>query len=323
MTCFIVSTESVDTSANLLAEALDAQFTKDPTQKFPSGAQLIFYGVVKTPEGFKFDTNRMFHTPTGTAKLLKRQDVLNTLKLNKFDVMGYARIKKDTTYTQLRNVLGSKFDVVIKTGLQVVDTVSNASEFDKIKNQVQYACRHLSGKTKRYRLFLGVPDVNAVIGASYSEYKNLSFKEALKFGGDESTSDYIDNLFLKGLLAEQMSPQAFRGWTEEKTVGTMDLVTDKYYSQFEKLAEVIQKNYKTDFCAVDVVMHGDKMVITNITGSPSLQSDKVLELTSEYFKRLMEEGRQFTAADLVKIAESLSPTEINNLGKLLKRAISK
>jgi len=326
------STESVDTSANLLSEGIDASFTKAAHgNKKAQGdvaallrdaeTQLIFYGAVKMPAWLKFDENRMYNNPEASRKLISRSKALQALEKKGFNTVKYYKVSGDTGYSRLAERLGKKFDVVTAPSMHVVGTVASNAEFSKIKKQVQFACVHIPKVTKKYRLFLGLPSLCPVLGTTFSEYRTLTFREGLLVGSNEDATAHIENLFEEGLLNEGMG-KGFNAWSEEKHVSVEDMTDDPNMKTFNKLSDTMNSMFGTDFCAVDVVQSGKKLIIKNVTASPSLQSDVVLTFVSKYFKDLVEDGRKFTADSIKKLTENLDEAALQNLGKLLKKALT-
>jgi hypothetical protein len=322
----------MDVSGELLAQAMDGEFTKgahesagarDPITamlKDPESS-IVFYGIVRLPNWFKFDEDRMFCDPANSRKLLKRNDVLTAIGKKGFGVTKYYKVNKDTRYSRLRDSIGAKFDVVAKAGMKVVGTVKNAKEFSTVKGKVQFACKHLPKTTKKYRVYLGHPDVTPVIGATVSEHRTLSFREAVLFDSTEEARAHMESLFEEGILNETMG-KGFKAWTEEQHLSSDSLADDNNLAVFNKLSHTMNELFGVDFCAVDVVVSNGKPVITNMTACPSLQADGVLAFVSEYFKKITEEGRKVTPEHIKKLVEGCAPEQLDVVAKLLKKALA-
>ena len=323
MSITIWGNEATDVSGELLAQALDGNFTK-VAYKTPADVKntsVIFYGAVKVPDGFKFDESYMFCDPTISRALLKRIDVLKVLKDKGLEVAEYIVLKNDYSYSHLREMLGAKFDLIAKAGMRVIATVSNSTEYNKWKGKAQYASKRLANITKKYRVFLGNTAVSSVLGTTSAEYRTLSFREALLFEACEDARTHIGNLFEEGLLTEGMG-DGFQAWTEESHTTAEKFAADTNYPLFEKVAAVLSDTYGTDFCAVDFVVSNGTPIITNITTSPSLQADTVLAFTSQYFKKLLEEGRKITPEHIARLLDGAGQGQLDLVHDLLKKALA-
>lgn len=335
MTTIIWSTESVDTSATFLAQGLDdTLFTKayndDPgvvneiiTELKHIDSRIIFYGAVKLPEWFEdiFDKDRMFNDPRNTRKLLKRDEVMRTLRNRRVTTASYRSVTNESTFTSLCEYFGSrKLDLVVKTGMTVVSTVTTAAEFNAAKANVHYACAH-SDPCARYRVYVGTPDITngGVLGALFSEKRVLTFKETLGYGSGMDVRQHIDKLFAEGTLTEDMGIGQ-KAWTEESFIPVEDWENDNVLAQFRNIADTIVSTYSVDFCSVDgVVLPSGTVMITNVTASPSLQNEDVLHAVCSYFDLLLTTGRKVTKDKLLDMVKALSEKEVEELGKLLMK----
>lgn len=330
MSTVVWGNETMDVSGELLAQALDGDFTKDthesPTKNAMTAlirdpeSSVIFYGIVKVPDWFKFDENRMFCDPAKSRKLLKRGEVLTALSKKGFECVKYHPINKDISYSSLRNKLGAKFDIVSKAGMKVVGTVKNSKDLNNARNKAQFACKHMTKITKKYRVYFGQPNIQAIIGASASEYRTLSFREAVMFESTEEARAHMESLFEEGILNDAMGT-GFKAWTEEAFLTNENFVQDTNTIMFETLSKAINELYDIDLCAVDIVVDDNQPIITNITACPSLQTDSVLGMISNYFNTLLEEGRKITPDHIKKLVEGMSTEQLDVVAKLFKKAL--
>jgi len=329
MNLLIWSTESVDTSAMLLAHAMDASFTKtydDGVAMMLQDAdtKLLCYGAVELPDGIinKYGQDRLFQNPEDARELLKKNAFFKAVRENtSLGALKYYKIGPDTAYTSIRDKLGKKFSLSSKIGGSTVAIVSSAAEFKKYQGVAKWAYAHYN-YCEKYRVLLGVPDVQAVLGASMSKYKTLSFKEAVMFEGNDDAAAHLQNLFDKGILTDDMG-SGFDAWSEEKVYSAEELQdASGHMPVFVSLSEFVHTHYKVDYCAVDVSVNkaDNKPIVTNVTSCPSLQSEAVLSLTSEYFGKLIENGRDLTREQLISMTNDLDSKQLNFLSKLIKAA---
>ena len=335
MTTVIWSTESVDTSATFLSQGLDdTLFTKSDndnpnvvdeviTELKQLDTRVVFYGAVKLPEWFEdiFDKDRMFNDPRNTRKLLKRDEVMRTLRNRGVTTTSYRPVTNESTFTSLcEHFGGRKLDLVVKTGMTVVSTVTTAAEFNAAKANVHYACAH-SDPGARYRAFVGAPEITngGILGALFSENRKLTFKETLGYGSGMDVRQHIDKLFAEGTLTEDMG-DGQKAWTEESYVSVENWGNDNVLAQFRNIADVIIDAYGVDFCSVDgVVLPTGTVMVTNVTASPSLQNEDVLHAVCSYFDLLLTTGRKVTKDKLLDMVKALSEKEVEELGKLLMK----
>jgi len=338
MTTVIWSTESVDTSAMLLAQALDdVVFTKDAELRdeelkvIASDLEnhIIFYGAVNIPEWFIRDGNlnndRVFNSPTVTKKFSNRNTVAETLSLHNINTLIYKKINAETSYNSLKEVLGQKFDLVVKNGMNVIDTVKNREEYLQKRVGAYYACKHLDAVMK-IRLFCGLPDLTdeGLIGILVSEKRMLSFLEMLTYGSSADVKHHIEQMFLDGHLTEAMGEgKTKEAWTEIKFIGSKQ-IEENLKIKLKNIAAVLQTIFgvvgKPDFLAVDIVQTANgELYVTNTTTSPSLTNDNVLQSTASYFDSLIKEGRKMTKERFFKIVQNLTDEQVISAAKLLKQ----
>jgi hypothetical protein len=332
MTTVIWSTESVDTSAMLLAQTLDdvlfAKGVPNDGETFEavkdSENQIIFYGVVKLPDWFVdhyLNEDRMFNNPLKTASLLRRNNVMERLSLNGVQGMPYYKIREDTTFTSLREKLGRRFDLVVRAGMTVTHTVDNSSDFNEVRNNVHFACRHVE-PVKRIRAFMGMPDITdgGLIGITLAEKRKLSFFEQLTFGSSSDARQHIADLFQNGTLDESMGEgNDLVAWTEDMQLPGSK-VEEGLAKQLQNIAQIMHSVYKIDFWSVDVVLEASgNLIVTNMTASPSLQNDTVLDFVSSYYKELLMYGRKMNKDRLLNIIKGMSENQIENAASLLRK----
>lgn len=333
MPTIIWSTESVDTSAVLLAQALDGAMCKGDILETTEIAEdikdndtnIIFYGAVPMPIWLQnyWNENRMFNLPEKAKLVINRSKTMENLSDLGIPALKYIKIKENTTYTKIREILGTpSFDLLAKGTFSVYKTVENANAFNQAKatGNVAYACKHLDRKGN-YRVFVGLDSIvkGGIIGFSFSEKRTLSFRELLLYGRSEEAKSNITDLFEKGLLADEMG-QGKEAWSEEKHMP----VAQSDPALVEKISPFISKlqnYYKFDFCAVDFVKDNtNTFFITNITCSPSLQADTILSLVADYFGNVLLGGREVTADSFIKLASTLTDEEAKKAFSLLREA---
>jgi len=269
-----------------------------------------------------YDADRMFNDPRLARALLRRNDVIATLGNHGVNGRRYYRVNAETNYTRLRERLGRRFDLVMRTGMTVTHTVSNADEFNARREGSHFACRHLD-PVKKIRIFLGLPSIveGGVLGASISEKRQLSFQEQLSYGASVDIRNHIQRQFEEGILSEAMGEGQERqdAWTEQvhQKVGDLD---EGLLVSLRAIGDAMQQSYNLDFCSLDVI--GDNtgaLHVTNCTCSPSLSNDTVLEFVSDYFKELLVNGRVMTRERLIRLIQNLSEDQVANAANLLRR----
>ena len=335
-TTVVVSTESVDVSAMLLAQTFDdVLFTKtlnenaraadeitDALQDLEN--QIVFYGVVNMPDWFinQYDKERMFGDPRQARHLLRRNDVIARLSDHGVNGVRYYGVNDDTNYTRLRERLGRKFDLVVRNGMTITHTVSNAEEFNRHKRGANFACKHID-PIKKIRIFLGLSSIieGDVLGASLTEKRRLSFQEQLSYGASVDVRNHIQHQFDEGILTEAMGSDQERqnAWTEQ-IHQKVDDMEGGLVASLRAIATAMRVSYDLDFCALDVV--GDNtgaLYVTNCTASPSLSNGTVLEFVSDYYKELLTNGRVMTKERLVRLVQGLSEEQVINAATLLRR----
>lgn len=333
MTTIVWSTESVDTSATYLSQALDdTLFTKEAHEDRDAGDDItaalldpenrvVFYGIVRMPEWFEamYDNNRMFNDPRNARALLRRNEVLDMLRGAGHPAARYFRVREDTNYTNIRERVGSRrFDLVVKAGMTVATTVENAGQFNEAKAGIDFACSHIAHSAK-YRVYVGAPGLTngGIIGATFSEKRRLSFQETVAYGSSAEVRQHLEKLFADGTLAENMG-RGQEAWTEQRFLAVEDWQDENTLDQFRTIAQRVIEAYNIDFCSVDgVLMNDGRVCVTNVTASPSLQNEDVLHAVSGYFNELLDTGREITKDNLLDMVREMSDEDAAELGRLL------
>lgn len=335
MGIIVWSTESVDTSAILLAQALDAEFTKatniEPNTALAENIAdkntvIIFYGGVNTPTDLKFNEDRMYNNPLGTKEMAKKIGVLNLLSKSNIPAVKYLAIGEDITFDTLLAKLGNNFNLVTKNGMTIVGTASNRKVYNNTHN-VHYASKFIN-ITKKIRVFFGNDGTNAkILGYTLSEKRELSFQEALVQGACEEARIHVTSLFEKQLLNADMG-KGYVGWTEEASVKSPVIVASgDDVGVYEKLNTVaknagnkIYQSFKVDFFSIDLIadVNGD-VYVSNVTSAPSLQANTVLDFTRDYFANLAKFGRGISREQLIEITKTFTDEQAALVVKLLRK----
>jgi len=336
MTTIVWSTESVDTSAMLLAQTLDdVLFTKSPLDvaaqannqevvdalRDPEN-QVIFYGAVSLPEWFRdhhFDPARMFSDPAVSKLLVSRKAVSDVLAARGVLGIKYVQLG-DKNFTRLREDLGRTFDLVRKPGQTPVATVSSAEEFLAARAGARYACTHIAA-TRRLRVFMGLPNITngGIIGVSSSEKRALSFMETLTYGCSVDVRNHIERQFLDGTLTEEMGRgRETIAWTEE-IHSQANAIEAGLLTSLQTIATAAQASFKLDFAAFDFVGEANgRLHLSNATTSPSLTNDDVLTMVSAYHRTLLTDGRKVSKDTLLRLIQNLTDDQVDMAARLLR-----
>lgn len=349
MTTIVWSTESVDTSAMLLAHALeDAIFTKTYSEEVAEAlvdagddATIILYGLVNLPwEDIVDDVGqeaadkiRVLHPRTALRELVHRYAVLQLLS-EEFDIdtVMYRKLRTTTTFQEACNSVGA--DEVMLVNKAIGNTVGIASTDDEFAAMRTQGATHYCKKIEpvlKARVFLtepGAPHLgtDGVSFATVSEFKTLSFYELLTKAASEDVKAHLDMLFEHGYLTEDMGKDMDKnGWSEVTgftDTELLDTFGDTLFATASKVAKAIQHAYGDfDFTAVDLVVveHNGtrKTIVSNVVSSPSLQDDFVLEHASLLFNKLVTVGRQPTKEAIKKMVDLIDEDKLVEAVKAL------
>ena len=315
----ICYTDSVDTSAELLAQALDIpeeNWTKSPLSS--DVQDVLFYGIVKIPENVGVG-GKVINDPRKGRKTLAKSTILNVLDENGIPVIKYTAVK-DRSFSDLKKKVGdNKIALVSKQfGMKSVGTAANSGEFAEktAGGHVQYVRKCYPNCEGRYRVFVGSDQGKGVIGALVSELRELSFKETcIKDKGEEARGAIVE-LFANGILSENMG-EGITAWSEEEFCNAADL-PDTLVSRAKKVLSVLG----LDFVGVDFMKIKNGAVysysVSNVTTSPSLQNDKVLHGVAEHFSYMIS-GKPISRKEIIKMIDNIPDEHMNTIASFFKK----
>ena len=313
---YVWYTESVDTSAILLAQALNANH--GPIA--PIGAdvnKIIFYGIVNHGENFMVNKEISFNLPSEGRPTLHKHTLMSSLRALGINTANYVNIK-DNSFTTVSEALHTRKIALVskRAGMTVVNTAENATQFRQAtaNGHVNYAMKAQPIYSK-YRVLCGLPETipEYILGGLVAEKRQLSFKETLLLDAGEEAKGHVENLFETGALTEDMGVGT-EAWSEEKFQTELPA---NIVSSIKK----IQNWASYDFCAFDFVKlvspGEEKYMVTNATTSPSLQNDDVLQAVAEYFRNLVEFGRNYNKESLIKLVGDFNEDQVKKVAEFI------
>jgi hypothetical protein len=328
-------TEANDTSGILLTQALDAHFVKydgdnneytdeDKELLKSKNTTIVFFGAVKLPSWLKYDEDRMFNNPDRARELLQKETVIEKYNpaSNVFD--KYHPLTDKTTYSYLQKKFGNTFNLLNKNSSEAIANIVNETAYLNITEKYPkrtLVARPVTDFTKKYRLFLS-SKCPSILGALFTEKRLLTFKESLVINATEESCNHISNLFMEGLLNDDMGT-GIVAWTEEKVVSGTDEILKiiKEHVGISSLVEAINNDFSLDFWCMDVIFvpESNNFYVTNILSSPSLQNDAVLRLVAEHCNELIKLGRKMTKEQLIKMASEFNEEQLAKMADIMKQ----